>query len=210
MPEVIRESLALVNLPFTLLLGVVVIYWLTVIVGMFEIEGLDGVFDDVEGGADGGFSSILKFFYIGEVPALVVLSVFAGAMWAGSVLGNYYFNPGHSVALAALVFIPNFIVASLLTRLVARPFRRAFKLLSADGEEEVKIIGQTCTVLTQQLDEKFGQAQIETGGAPIIINARTTGGEVLRKGETAIVFERDEEKNLCLVRKLETPELASL
>ncbi len=209
MPEVVRESFALTNLPFTLLLCVVVIYWLAVILGMFEIEGLDGLIEEPEGTPQGSLGSILSFFHIGEVPALVVLSVFAGSLWAGSVLGNYYFNPSHSLALAALVFVPNFIAAALLTRLIASPFRKAFKLLSTNYDDDVKIIGQTCTVLTQQLDGSFGQAQIEGHGAPIVINARTTGGEILRKGDTAIVFERDEQKNICLVRKLETPELAS-
>lgn len=204
MPAIVRESFELVNLPFTILIGWVVLYWGMVIFGLFDIEGLDGFF-----GVEMGASNPLgDFFFIGEIPGLIVASFLATALWAGAVLGNYYFNPGHTFGIALLIFVPNLIVSILLTRLIALPLRRVFSLLERSKDDDFRIIGQTCVVITQEVNAVFGQARIDVrNGAPVVINARTTSDEVLRKGDTAIIFERDEEKNICLVRKLESAKL---
>lgn len=211
MSEVITESLAWINLPFTVLLGMVLLYWITVIVGLADMDaGLDHDIDhdadaDHDGHAGGGFlGPVLEFFYIGEVPVLIVLSVFSLAMWAFAVLANYYFNPSHSLLLALGLFILNLIVSGLVTRVVGAPLRQAFGYLNKDYDEHRAIVGRACVVTTSELTNSFGQATITEGaGAPIIVNARTLHDEVLRRGDSAIIFEEDKEKGLYFIKKLE-------
>ena len=45
MLDLLRESILLVNLPFTILLGAVIIYWIIALVGVLDIDALDGLGD---------------------------------------------------------------------------------------------------------------------------------------------------------------------
>lgn len=205
MIEVFREAIAWVNLPFTLLLALVGIYWISVIVGLSDLEGVEGEMDSDADAESDFLQGILKFFYVGEVPALVVLSVLVLCLWTGMILGNHYLNPGMHWIIAAAILIPVFIASAVITRIVAKPLRRAFQVLNKDYDDHRPVVGRTCIVTTSEVNETFGQATVEsTSSSDILINARTRHGEVLHKGETAIIFDEEKEKNLFLVRKLET------
>ncbi len=205
MSEVFSESLAWINLPFTVLLGIVLLYWISVILGLADMDaGLDHDIDhDAHAGGD-FFGPVLEFFHIGEVPVLIVLSVFSLSLWVFAVLANYYVNPSHSVLLALALFIPNLMVSGLVTRVVGAPLRKAFGFLNKDYDEHRAIVGRACVVTTSELTTSFGQATITEGaGAPIIVNARTLHDEVLHRGDSAIIFEEDKEKGLYFIKKLE-------
>ena len=66
------------------------------------------------------------------------------------------------------------------------------------------MVGRTCVVITNEVTDKFGQAQIDTSGAPLIINVRTYGDVILTKGESALIIKEDRENNLYTVAKLTT------
>ena len=108
MLELLYVAFTPVNLFFTVLLLLVLVYWIMVILGALDVDFLDIDFDsDVDADADvdmdfqgGGFlRGILEFFYIGEVPVMVLVSVFSLSVWTISVLGNYYLNPNSSLIL---------------------------------------------------------------------------------------------------------------
>ncbi len=200
--------MAWVNLPFTVLLGIVIVYWLSVICGLSDLDSVEAD-AEVDGDASSGgfFAGVLQFFYIGEVPVLIVLSVMTVSLWAGMILGNFNFNPGHTVPGALIVFVPVFIASALLTRLVALPLRKVFAALNRDYDSSLPVVGRTGIVSTSEVTDSFGRVTIETGGSEIIVNARAARGETLLKGDTAIIFEEDAAHNLYLVRKLENPTL---
>ena len=69
-------------------------------------------------------------------------------------------------------------------------------------DEHKPVVGRTCTILTSEVTDKFGQAQIDTDGAPLVINVRTYGDVAFNKGESALIIKEDKENNLFTVAKL--------
>ena len=54
--------------------------------------------------------------------------------------------------------------------------------------------GRICKVITTQVSEKMGQAEVPTKGAPILLNVVANGDHVFHKGDEAVVVEKNEEK----------------
>lgn len=53
MIELLRESILPVNLPFTILLGVVAVYWIVGLIGLVDLDGMGGGLDVGSDGIDG-------------------------------------------------------------------------------------------------------------------------------------------------------------
>jgi hypothetical protein len=261
MMEVLSESVRLVNLPLTVLLGCVVLYWLIMSLGLIHFEtaadvdadmdadvhvdtdvdahvdtdvhmdtdihadtdvhmDADGDADvhaDAEGDAEadsevhghaepGWFSPLFHFLNVGEVPLMVVVSIITLSMWTLSLILNHYWNQG-SMGLALLFLVPNLVATCVVTHFVTRPFKVLFKALNREYEQHQPIVGRTCTVTTSHATDDFGQAQIETKGAPIVINVRTTGDAVLSKGDTGLVIKEDKQKGIYTIVKVTAEKL---
>jgi len=244
MHEVLTESIRWVNLPFTVLLGVIVLYWLLVGLGALDMNLFGDVDADLHadlhtdvhtdvhvetdvdahplvpgdpphltgdkaggiskelGGEESGFLlQALAFLNVGQVPVMFVISVLVLCLWLGSMIANHYFTGGHAVfALAAMV--PNFIVAVVATRYITMPFKPLFRALTRERDEEVEILGQRCIILTSEATPEFGQAEMKTDGAPLLLNVRTMNDARLVKGDTAVVVRQDAERGLYFITPL--------
>jgi hypothetical protein len=209
--ELLRVSLQPLNLPFSILLGLVVLYWLFVCLGFFSTDGLDGDME-MSGDADGLHSfgslhSVLKFLHVGEAPLMAILSILVVCAWAFSVLANYYFNPGGAFGFGLLLLIPNLLVSLVLTRFLTKPLRVVFKLLSKDYDRHEKIVGQVCLITTGEVTERFGQGTVEIKGAPLVLQVRTSHGEILRRGDRGLIISEDKEKSCFHIIKYQEPKL---
>lgn len=207
MQELINEAFALVNLPFTTLFGFVFLYWLLVIVGALDVDAVDFDLDfdaDAEGGGRWGHV-VARFFHADEGPFMAIASLLIVFMWASAMLLNYYFNPGRSWWIAGLLAVPNFVASVMATKAVVLPAHCLIRRFRC-GEEpaEVPLLGKICRVVTLRADAQSGQAEVEQTGTPIKINVRTADeAETLRKGDCAVIYSEDTEKNLYFIKKLE-------
>lgn len=202
MQELLAEALRPVNLPFTVLLGAVIIYWLLVAVGALGIDlGADGDADvhaDSDADGHGSFFGILDFVNLGEVPLTLVVSLFALCAWMLSVLANFYWV-GSSWGRALIALVVIVIVSAVITRYFTLPFRPLMRAMNSQGEKHVPVVGRTCLITTSQANPTFGQAQIETKGSPILINVRTLDGTSIPRGTTALVVKEEPDKELYYV-----------
>ncbi len=224
--EVLAEAVALVNLPFTVLLGLVVLYWSLVALGALDtsfgsdvdahveteahLEGHGAAHHESEtDGHDGGwFSDVLHFINVGAVPLMVVLSVLSLSLWIGSMIANHYWTGGDP--LLALAFIlPNILVSAIVTRYVTLPLKPLFRLLRRDGEAHLSVVGQFCRIMTSQATGTFGQAEVTTKGAPLLIEVRTMDGLPLARGASAVVVREDNERGIYFVAEVPRPQLSS-
>ena len=79
-----QESITGVNLPATLLFGIILIFWILNIIGVLGTELLDFLIPVDFGSIDipilsgDTFAGIFDFFYIGKVPLVILFSVFDG------------------------------------------------------------------------------------------------------------------------------------
>lgn len=207
--EFIREAIAIYNLPFTALLGAVLFYWVLVLIGALDFDF--DLFDFGDGGADlpdvhtshaGGFIggamlSVGRVFGFSQVPIAIWGSFFALFLWVGSMLLNYRFNGtlgDRSLTTAALLLIPGGIASLVLTKLITLPFAKLFAAMSGVNTESLMVLNQVGVVTTTVLDHEHGQVQIESSGAPALINARLRAdGPTLRKGDHVRVTETHSE-----------------
>ncbi len=230
MNEVLHEALAMHNLPVTVLLGIILLYWLMVLVGAMDSDmdtvdihaDADAHFEaHVDGHSDVHSDNVLgglfvragRFLRLGQVPLMLVMSILALFMWPISMLGNYYLNgtaDHRSTGLALLLLIPNFIISALATRLVTTPIAAGLKKLSLEADANLPIVGRHGRVQSFQVDHTYGQIEIPTDGAPLLVNVRTLdGADPLPKGTHVVVLEATEGHHY-LIRALRPDEQTNL
>ena len=215
MLELLKESLVIYAMPATILLTICLVYWLFVILGALDIDAVDIGTDvgvdvdmdlDAESSGDGvgggsAWSSVIHFFNLVEIPAIVFLSVMSAAFWFSVVSLNSVFNPAQSLVIGFSILVGCFFVSLFFAKLCTQPLKPLFKRLY-EGEEHLKIVGHEAIIKTSKVDEQFGQIEIEKDGAPLVLNARVAeGAEPILKGETVIVYRENRKDGIYFVRK---------
>ncbi len=197
--EFLRELVTIANLPITILMILVVLYWLMVILGVLGMDAIDldlGMDADVDLDLDPGldadaggiFGEALAFMHLGEVPVMIVGSMVVFFMWLLTVASNLVLNAEHSVWVSVAFVVPNVIISFLVSKAIIWPFLHIFKNDESLVQTRENMIGETGVVKTSQVTEKFGQVEIQIDGPAIVINARTRAGEQLAKGDCAKII----------------------
>ncbi len=214
MLELFQESLLPVNLPFTILLGAVAAYWVIGLLGVVDLDGGGdaGDIDGFEVGGDGGdgghvsgggaFQALLKVVGASDAPLIFVVSLFSIFLWATNVLANHYFNPGFDMARSTILLIPVVIGSFVVTRLLVVPLRPFMKMIRT-SEATIPILGASGRVRSSQVDENFGEVEVETSERNLILRARVSANEeTLKKGDPVLVVSKDEDTEIYVVRAL--------
>lgn len=201
MREFLEACLSPWTLPFTVLLTLILLYWLFLIIGAADLDFLDSLVPDVDpdidiGEGGGVFGPLLHWLGIGSVPVMIMLSFFIFIGWAISLIANAAVNADGSPLVGLLLLPPNLAVSLFLAGLIARPFGRLFK-----PEIHQKILYSVGVATTSTVTADFGQVEIPARGAPIVINARTTGDTVLHRGDKALVYDKDNDTGIYFVEK---------
>ena len=190
---------------FTPLLIVVAVFWVLVLLGATDSELLDGVDAD---GAASGLSAVMHKARLGDVPVTVALSMMVCVAWFVSMLGGIMTSLLETtstpllLALGAVVLLIALIAAWAVTSGLVMTVARFLPRRSNDSKHE--LVGRTCVIRIGEAGEDFGQAEITTsGGAAITIPVRTTGGEVLALGSTALIFDHRAEGDVFLVTRFD-------
>lgn len=197
-------------LPASVLLLLVVGYWLLVIVGSMDIDVLDLDLDldtDVDAqGHSGWFSStggmVLRFLNLGEIPVMIWLTVFALSLWITSVVW-YHVEANHDDWLAVQILLRNSAVALIATKLITQPMTRLIDRTELRKAKD--LLGCMCTISTMEVTERHGQAKVQTEGAPLLLHVRTRSG-VLAKGDSARIVDYDPATSIYYVEKVEQPQ----
>jgi hypothetical protein len=208
MQELFQAAFSPPNIVFTTLLCLVMVYWLTVFLGLLDIGAMDIDIDadvdvdvDVDGDMSvGGLSGILFFFNFGRVPFMVVLSFLILSMWAISIVLNYYWGQG-SLGVAALMLLPNLAVSLLITKVVTSPLVPVFKRLDG-AEAPVDYIGQICTLTLSAGPGDMGQAEVLYNGTNLLISVMGDK-EQMKKGEKGLIVQENKEKSYFIIQKIE-------
>jgi hypothetical protein len=186
---------------FTPLLAVVAAYWALVLVGATDSELLDAV--DADGAAT-GLSAAMDRARLGQVPVTVALSMLICVAWFVSMMGAIMSSllditsTPLLLALGAVVLLIALVAAWAVTSGLVMTVARFLPRRHGDSKHE--LVGRTCVIRIGEAGEAFGQAEITTaGGAAITIPVRTTGGEVLPLGSTALIFDHQPEDDVFLV-----------
>ena len=180
---------------FTVLLIVVVIYWLFTILGVFDISLLDF---DIDISADGDISSanaltgLMMRFGLHGVPVTIIISLIVLFGWLLCYYLVYFLSPLFSTGLLRLLLglpalIGSLYVAVLLTSFVIRPLRPFFH--KTQQETIKRVLGQVAIVRSSVVNAQFGEVSLADGGAGLILKARTMGATEFHRGDRVVLLE---------------------
>ncbi|UOQ97289.1 hypothetical protein MUN81_18870 [Hymenobacter sp. 5317J-9] len=208
MTELLQAAIAPPNLVATGLLVFVLLYWLTVIVGLLDLKTVDLDLDDHghfhhpgdfhhEAAHGSWLNGALAFFNLGRIPLMVFLSFVFLPLWVGSILANYY-TKNTSWLLGMAFLLPLFVGSLFVAKFLTLPFVKLFTALEKDHDSGAVVIGKVCTVLLPATLTQLGQAAVRIDGAPLMLNVRSTSTP-LTKGDTGLIIDFDATRRCYLV-----------
>lgn len=196
--ELFAISIQGFNLPITVLLVLMLLYWLSVILGALDIDFLsfdldldtEGSLDldgDLEAQAGGSYQGFMLYFNIGTVPVTIWLSVLILVCWSLSMVAAYTINPSVNPLLSLGLAIPNLIIGMYAAKFVCQPLKKVFAAMEGKAITNKSLIGQRALVTSSTINPTFGQIEIKTDGAPITMNARTGSEMEIPKGSSVVI-----------------------
>ena len=183
MGDFVSSALAFPTVLFSILLIVVVGYWLIVMLlgGDLESEGL------------------MLPLGLGGVPASVAISLYVALAWFISLAGGTFLT-GTPMMFAVLVAA--LVGAWAGTRVLVVPLRRMFPDRKEPSRHD--FVGLMCVIRTGRADLDFGQAEVTApDGSSAVVQVRTTGADTLSRGENALIFDYDPETEFYRVMPFE-------
>ncbi len=211
MLELLEQALLPFNLPLTIALGAVVLFWLVVLLGFIGFDTFDVDLTPEVGDAD-AFSLpalIGKLTNAADIPVTIILSIYTLFLWICSVLGNYYLNPDQSNLIGLAILGGGLVASLILTKAITQPLVPLMRRMK-DSEKAPPVIGQSGIVRSLEVDGKFGQVLVERdGGAPALLICRTTeGASPIPRGAEVLIIDHDDAASRYIVRAISPSEEA--
>lgn len=198
---------------YSTLLGIVVVYWLVGMLGLFDLD-LSGDLDldldmdidsDIEIDTDvsvGGLTGFMLTFGFVGVPFSLVFSILILMGWLISFYLQLYFldwlpEGWLYYLVGTLSSIIVFMLAIPITSILIRPLKGIFK--SAETTLSNNLVGKEAIISTKTISETFGQARLFNEGAEIILDVRCAPEHILKKGDKVLVLQYHKENHIYLV-----------
>lgn len=192
---------------FSLLMMMVVLYWLIAATGLIDLDILDGVFGigaegaDAAGGDGGGLSGVtgpLMRVGLGGIPLTVVFTALVFFSWFLTYFAEYLVLrhlPGnwmHTV-LGLGTMIGALVASVFLSGIALRPLRRFFAQLKPLPARP--LLGQLAIVRSPTVTASMGSASVEDGGAGLILQVRDDVPDRFKRGDRVVLIEYFAEQN---------------
>jgi hypothetical protein len=193
----------------TVLLGVLMIYWLLSIIGMVDLGDAIHLHTDIGHGGHGvdvahgaheahdlhTLAGYVVALGLGGVPLSVVASALVFFTWLGTALLQQYvlaYVPTDALRTLAGACVLVFMAALSipLSARVIRPMRGLF--VKHNARSNSSLVGLSCRITTQNVDLGFGRADVDNHGANINIRVWAAMPNDLGKNSTAIILAYDE------------------
>ena len=214
------------NAVMTVIMGILVLYWLFVFLSGAGLDDLDLGFDfdvdvpDVdiadldshidtdaaEGDHDiisekssGAFMKFLNFMNVGKVPFMLIFSTLKFFTWIFTLITTQFINVTTWGTWSLLILIPLFIIGLFCTKLASNPMVRLFNELGYRGEEAIDFVGVAGKMLSTIEGKKIGTAEFIVDKNPIKLNVQSIDGEQLKYGDCVIIADESDDKKIYLV-----------
>ena len=210
MTEFLGNIFSFPTLFYTGLLGLTLLYWFTSMMGLADFDfDLDGIDADGSSNTDIAESSgFLNKFKLDGIPLTISLSFVIFLSWGLSfLLVNYYqdkvaeewvkaFIGVWVILLAPVISVP--IIGILLSPL--KPIFKKFKE-EAEGRKADSLVGHIAIVRTNKVNMNFGDADIDSEGASLILKIRAEEPNDLKRGDRIVITEYISDENIYMVRR---------
>ncbi len=174
--------------------------------GLEAADGLEGGAEGAGEGTPSGLAGVIHAVGLHGVPLTISLSILFGLAWLLSMLlieGVRLKAPEWvaNIPLQFAVLLVTLTVAGFLTARIIRPLRPAFATVTAPSRGS--FTGRVCTVVSTRVDGDFGRAEIDDGGAGLLVDVRCAEENTLSRGDYALVYDYDREADVFLVKPAE-------
>lgn len=191
---------------FTALVMFVTLYWIVSLLGMTDMDVVDiGDAGDMGDMSSTGFLSglLLKFGLYG-VPLIIILTLISLIGWLLSYLYtsllHQYFDSGVFYYLFGTgAFILVLVIAMWLTGLIIAPIRK--NIANTPRRNASNNIGKIAIVRTLSVTDIHGEAELNDGGAGLILKIRADkNSDVLKQGDAVVLVDYINEANVYKVK----------
>lgn len=214
MSEFLDIALSFPAIVFSFGIVLVVLYWITVILGAMDVD-IVGFGTDADAEVEAGGSAWSAFGF-GAVPFTVVLSLWITLGWIVTVLGTTWLRSAEEVNVPGAVsgvatLVAGIGVGMLGAKLLSGPLSRLFAEAPATSHRD--LIGKVCVVRTSAVTTDSGQAELaEEDGTVHIINVRRSPHEppgidddLFGRHSKLVIFDYDEASGVFLVVPVALP-----
>ncbi|WP_028454336.1 hypothetical protein [Chitinilyticum litopenaei] len=193
---------------WTVLLGVALLYWLASLIGLVDdalhVQHHAHAELHADGHEMGDFAAKLMAMGLGGVPFSLVVTLIALYGWLTSALVHQFLlwlPPLLHYLVGAVLLLASFALSLPATAITLRPLRGLF--VTHNAINKAVLVGSVCKVSTQSVDEKFGRAEVASGGAPFNIRISATSPNALAKGSKALITDYDATSDTFTVTELD-------
>ena len=187
----LTTSLGYPTLAWSILLGGLLLFWLVAAIGIVGLDALDIDLGDADAGG------MISRLGLDGLPSLLVLSVLAFFAWAITYFIHLFLlGPLPNLlryGLGTLVLLLSPVPAILLTAFVLRPLRRL--VLRLRPAPQASLVGKLAVVRTPTVDAHQGMADLDDGGAGLILQVRHDGAATITRGDRVMLLEHDARSN---------------
>ena len=197
---------------FTGLVMFVTLYWVVSLLGMADMDSVD--LGESGGDADvstlsstGFFTGLMLKFGLYGVPLIIILSLISLIGWLLSYLYtsflHQYFDSGvlyYLFGTGALIFV--LVVSMWLTGIIISPIRK--NIAKIPKRNSSNNVGKIAVVRTLSVTDKHGEAELNDGGAGLILKIRSDINDgLLKQGDRVMLVEYLEAANTYRVAVVE-------
>ena len=186
---------------YTILIGVLVIFWLFAIIGAMDMDVISFDSDiDFDGDVEiPGFVGLLHTLGFTGVPFTIVLTVLIFLAWIFSYVASAYVLPWVPTLILKIlvgtgVLVGSFLLAVPLTTKIVSPLRKL--AIENKAKSNKDFLGSNCKVTSLTVDESFGQGKVQTIGSSLIVRVRASVPNEIKKGDIVRPISYDEADNV--------------
>jgi len=188
---------------FSILLAVVLIYWLLAIMGLVDFGENSFDIDTDAVGEVGLIASYVVAFGLAGVPFSIVVTLLAVVGWLLSTLAGIWLLPWVptlplQIAAGCVLLLACAALSIVISARLVRPLRGMF--VTRYGANSASLVGQSCRILTGAVDERQGRAEVAQRGAGINIRVWAPVPNTLTRGSNAVIVEYDAAAHRYLVQ----------
>ena len=201
-----NNILSFPTLFYTGLLALVLLYWVSSLFGIGDID-IDTGDLDVDISDTAASSGFLTKFKLDGIPITISISVVVFLSWIFSFLLVHFYQDElleswlrTFIGFWVIVLAP--VVSALLSGILLSPLKPVFHKMKneAEGQKADSLVGQAVIVRTNKVTMSFGDADIDSGGASLILKIRAEEPNSFKRGDRLMLSEYHPHENTYKVK----------
>lgn len=217
--EIIEIAYSHANVIITILFGLTITYWLSVIVGALDLGFLDFDIDpdyesdvnvetDFDANAEAGntdpsgAAKLMWFFNLGKVPFMVFFTAWVIPTWFLSIICSYYL--GINTWLIGLpILIGLLLMCLFLAKILTQPLVKIFQKMEMMETKNEDLIGKLCIAKYGVSDERSSHVIVQHDGSEYTLDAKTTLNKRIERNAQGLIIDYDLADNTYTVEPIE-------